>query len=325
MFGAMGARERSELRGTVLDDRYQLGTTIGVGGTGVVFEATRISDGESVVIKVMRPVYAYNADLVARLMREAEVARRVSHAGIVAALDNGQLEDGSPYLVMERLYGESLARLLLREGTLSTADTAVIAMRVTNILDASHARGYVHRDIKPEHILLDRSPTGALTVSLIDFGVCAAETMPHASREAERGRVYGTPTYCSPEQASGNPDVDGRADVFGLGVVLFECLAGKVPYSASNVTALLKRIIREDAPRVCLAAHNVTREMDELVARSLSREPEGRFRSTRALRRALRVHAGDQRAVERNIARRLRVGKAAPEWAETLPGEVVAA
>jgi len=326
MFWWMGrARERSELRGVTLDDRYQLAGTIGVGGTGVVFDATRLADGERVVVKTMRPVYAYNPDLVTRLRREAEVSDRVSHPGIVPVLDEGLLGDGSPYLVMKRLHGESLARILLRERSLAPEEAVAIAMRVTNILDACHARGYIHRDIKPEHIMLDRGPTGALHVSLIDFGVCAAETAPNDSREAEKGRVYGTPTYCSPEQASGNPYVDARADIWGIGVVLFESLAGKVPFSASNVTALLKRIIREDAPRVGLVAHHVSRELDALVSRAIARNPEDRHANGRALRRALRAHVGDQKRVEHQLANRLRVGADDPDWAETLRGEVAAA
>ncbi len=319
------ARERSELSGITLDDRYVLGKTIGVGGTGVVFDAHRLEDGERVVVKTMRPVYAYNPDLVERLHREAEVASRVSHPGIVSVQGEGQLDDGSPYLVMTHLRGESLSRILLRERTLDAEEAATIAIRVTSILDACHARGYVHRDIKPEHIILDRGPSGALKVSLIDFGVCAAETASHESRESERGRVYGTPTYCSPEQASGNPYVDARADIWGVGVVLFESLAGKVPFAASNVTALLKRIIREDAPRVGLAAHRVSRGFDELVSRTLAREPEARPASGRALRRLLRAHVSDQKRVERTIASRLRIAAPDPDWVATEPGEIVAA
>ena len=117
--------------------------------------------------------------------------------------------------------------------------------------------------------------------------MCAAATAPADERERERGRVYGTPSYVSPEQASGNPDVDGRADVFGLGIVLFEALAGRVPFNASNVTALLRRIIREDAPRVGLVAPSVDRAMDSLIARTLAREPDDRFPTARALHRAL--------------------------------------
>jgi serine/threonine-protein kinase len=302
----------------VLDGRYRIGACIGVGGTGVVFEARRLDDGETVVVKTMRPVFAYNADLCRRLRRETEVARAVEHAGIVPVLDEGMLPDGSPYLVMKKLRGESLARLLLRDTMIDDSTTAAITIRVASILHAVHGRAYVHRDVKPEHILFDRTPDGTLDVCLLDFGVCAAPTAPEDERNRERGRVYGTPTYVSPEQAMGNPDVDGRADVFGLGIVMFECLSGRVPFTASNVAALLRRIIREDAPRVGLVAPHVSREMDMVVAKCLERVPDQRFPTMRALARSLVPLAGGRLETERRLAARVAIGAAAaPDASET--------
>ncbi len=321
----MATSERLELRGRVVDGRYLVGSTLGIGGTGVVFEARRTGDCENVVIKTMRPVYAFNADLVGRLRREAEVARTVAHAGIVPVLDEGNLEDGSPYVVFKRLRGESLARLLLREGALRVPEVAAVTMRVASILHAVHANGYVHRDVKPEHVLLDRTVDGRLAVSLIDFGVCAARTAPGDERERERGRVYGTPSYVSPEQASGNPDVDARADIFALGIVMFECLAGRVPFAASNVSSLLRRIIREDAPRVGLVAPEVDRTTDEIVSRALAREPERRFATSRALIRALAPLPGERERVEAELALRLRGSGTSLPVVETLRDEVEAA
>ncbi len=310
--------ERSDLKGTVLEGRYRVGATIGVGGTGVVFESTRLADGATVVVKVLRPTYAGSSDLCRRLRREAEVARAVPHPGITPVLDEGLLEDGSPFIVMPRLGGESLTRLILRTGVLGVAETAAITCRVAAILHAAHARGYVHRDVKPEHILLDRGAGGELEVVLLDFGVCAADTAPTDERERERGRVFGTPSYVSPEQASGDPYVDGRADIFGLGVVMFEALAGRVPFAASDVTALLRRIIREDAPRVGLIASHVDLDLDAVVARALSRDPDRRWPTARALSRALIPFAASRPRTERMLAARLRVGSAAVDQLPTL-------
>ena len=122
------------------------------------------------------------------------------------------------------------------------------------MLHSVHRHGYVHRDIKPEHILLNRGPYGELDLHLLDFGVCAADTAPADERGRERGRVYGTPSYASPEQASGNPFVDARADLFSVGVTMFEALTGKLPFTGPDVTAVLRRIIREDAPSLRLFA-----------------------------------------------------------------------
>ncbi len=150
----MTTGERSDLTGTVVDGRYRIGRRIGIGGTGVVFEAERLSDKHIVVIKTLRPCFLDHPDLGRRLRREAEVARNVIHPGIVPVLDEGTLEDGSPYIIMEKVRGESLSRILLRRTTLRVDETAVIAMRVASILHAAHLQGYTHRDVKPEHILL---------------------------------------------------------------------------------------------------------------------------------------------------------------------------
>ncbi len=313
----MASAERQELRGSILDGRYQLARCIGVGGTGVVFEAKRLSDGYPVVVKTLRPVFAYNADLNRRISREREVAHRVAHPSIVPVLDEGRLPDGSVYLVLERIHGEPLNRLLRRVGILGVRETLTIARRTCDVLHHAHAAGYVHRDVKPEHIILDRDRDGSLRVWLLDFGVCAAATAPEGERERERGRVFGTPSYVSPEQASGNPDVDARADVFGLGIVVFEALCGRVPFSAGNVTQLLRRIIREDAPRVGLLAPQVTRELDTVVGRMLSRLPQRRYPNMRAVSRALAPFIGDQKAVERRLAANIRAGAFPPDAGST--------
>jgi serine/threonine-protein kinase len=185
---------------------------------------------------------------------------------------------------------------------LTEGEAAVIATRVTSILHAVHQAGYVHRDVKPEHILLARQGDGRLKVTLLDFGVCAAETAPHDERERERGRVFGTPAYASPEQACGNPDVDGRADLFGLGVTMFEALAGHLPFHGDTITNLLRKIIREDAPRVSIAVPNVSPAMEGLVGKLLARDPSARFPTARAVARALATVLEDRMLEERRLA-----------------------
>ena len=203
---------------------------------------------------------------------------------------------------MERAHGESLSRMLMRRGPLAADETAAIAIRVLAILHASHRMGYTHRDVKPEHVLLDRDAHGDLIVSLLDFGVCVAPTAPTEERAREQGRVFGTPSYVSPEQASGKVDVDGRADLFSLGITLWECLSGRLPFRASNVAGLLLRIIREDAPPLCLAAPHVPAELAAVIHVALARNPDGRFPSARAMARALAPFAVDRVAVERRLA-----------------------
>ena len=312
--------ERAELRGRILDERYLVGDVLGIGGTAVVFEAERLDDGAEVGIKTLRPTFVDNPDLVRRLRREGEVARTVAHPGIVAVLDEGTLPDGSPYLVLERLRGECMARLLRRVGTLPPDVLGLIVIRLATILHAAHAHGYVHRDVKPEHVVLDRDVDGSLRVRLLDFGVCASDRAPADERQREVGRVFGTPSYVSPEQASGDPDVDARADVFGTGVLMFEALTGRLPYTGSNVANLLRRIIREDPPRAGLIRHDLDFPWDELVAQAMARLPDERFPTMRALARGLAPLVGDRRIAEQRLLAILDARSMRAPSAQTRPG-----
>lgn len=318
--------ERGELIGQVLDGRYRIGRRIGLGGTGVVFEALCLADHSVVAIKTLRPCFVTHPDLGRRLRREAEIARRVRHPGIVPVLDEGTLRDASPFIVMPLLTGESLSRLLLRLGTLDFATVAGIAGRVAAILHSAHCAGYVHRDVKPEHVLLERSPSGELLVYLLDFGVCSAREAPAEERTREKGKVFGTPSYVSPEQASGECDVDGRADLFSVGVLMFEALVGHVPFTASTVSKLLLRIIQEDAPRVSHALADVEPAIDDIVARLMARDKEDRFPSARALSRALAAHVPNRVHVEHTLAGMVRTSNrsADRETDTALPAQQVA-
>ncbi len=288
-----------------------------------MFEASCVHDGSKVAVKTLRPCFVSHIDLGTRLRREAEVSRRVAHPGIVKVFDEGTLDDGSPYLVMPLLFGESLARILLRGRELPGEEVAVIASRVAAILHSAHAAGYVHRDVKPEHILFNRTATGELTVHLLDFGVCASQLADADERKREQGKVFGTPSYVSPEQASGQPDVDGRADLFGLGIVMFEALAGRVPFSGSTVSKLLVRIIRDDAPRVSEVVPDIDPALDLLVSRLLARDPKDRLPSARALGRALVPFMGDRRGVEHRFARMLNESSQLADTAPTVRCTVI--
>lgn len=227
--------------------------------------------------------------------------------------------DGSPYLVMPLLAGESLSRLLLRHQTLPVEGALLIATRVAAILHGAHCVGYVHRDVKPDHVLLDVGRRGELLVCLLDFGVCASTDAPLDEREREQGKVFGTPSYVSPEQAAGKADVDPRADLFSLGVLLFEALSGRPPFADASVSKLLLRIIREEAPRVSEVAPAIATPVDDLVARLLARDPEDRFPSARALSRALASHVGDRTRAEARLVALLRSGRSRPALADTKP------
>jgi eukaryotic-like serine/threonine-protein kinase len=314
--------ERGELRDQVLDGRYRIGRRIGLGGTGVVFEATCMHGGGTYALKTLRPCYVSHPDLGRRLRREGEVARRVRHPGVVPVLDEGTLHDGSPYIVMPLLKGESLSRVLLRVRALPVPVVAAIASRVAAILHSAHCVGYVHRDIKPEHVLLDLAPGGELLVHLLDFGVCSSREAPADERKREKGKVFGTPSYVSPEQAAGECDVDGRADLFSLGTTMFEALSGRLPFASESVSKLLVRIIREDAPRLSQLVPAIDPCAEHLVARLLARDPDDRFPSARALARALLPLCGERVQAERQVAAMLNGASISAEAVATLPTDV---
>jgi serine/threonine protein kinase len=298
--------ERSELCGQTLDGNYRVLRRIGTGGTGVVFEGLCLKRGARVAIKTLRPSLMHQRDLATRLRRELEVSRKVLHPGVVRFVDEGTLSDGSPYLVMPLLFGESLAQLLQRHGELPIADVILIVSRVASILHSAHAAGYVHRDVKPEHILLSHSDQGALRVTLLDFGVCSSLWAPEDEKLREAGRVFGTPSYVSPEQAAGETKIDARADLFGLGVVMFESLTGCVPFSAPTITKLLLRIIRDEAPRLRELMPEVDPGLEAIVSRLLARDPGQRMPCARSLSRALLPYAGTRPSAQRQLSLRLR-------------------
>jgi len=312
------AAERSELCGKILDGKYRILQRIGLGGSGIVFEATCLSDGTIVAVKMLRPQFIRNLDLDYRLRREAEISRCVRHPGIIPVIDQGTLIDGSPYMVMRRMYGESLSRLLLRVRSLRPDHVIAITLRLATILHSVHCAGYTHRDIKPEHILLNRSTTGDLLVYLLDFGVCASSHVSEEDKNRELGKVFGTPTYVSPEQAAGNPNVDGRSDLFSLGIVLFETLTGCMPFSGTSIPKLLLSILRQDAPRLRTVNPAVTPELEDIVASLLSRDPEERLPSARVLSRVLRPLAKRRRESEREVAGMLQVTSHISDFAPTV-------
>jgi serine/threonine-protein kinase len=246
--------------------------------------AARDRDNRSVAVKLLDVPYAADVELGRRLRSEARISSEVRHPGIVACLGQGSLHDGSPYVVFERVRGDSLLGLLRRWQRLSVGEALVIAQRTARILAAVHAAGYVHRDVKPEHIVLC-SETPALSVRLLDFGVCIGPATEHEGGRRRFG-VYGTPGYASPEQASADM-VDGRSDLYGLGATLFEALTGRAPFSGRNPAVILTRTLREDALPLSRLRPDCPRAVETLVGQLLARDPAQRPYNARVVARDL--------------------------------------
>ncbi len=264
--------------GDVIAGRFELEAPVGAGGMGAVFRARDGVTGGRVAVKLLRD----DGRGAARLLREGRVLAELDHPRIVRYVEHGAAPDGTVYLVMEWLDGEDLHARLARAG-LTMAETVTLAEGVAEALAAAHARGVVHRDVKPRNLYL---PGGDVArVKVLDFGIARWDARLHAITAT--GLAVGTPGYMAPEQARGERHLDARADVFALGCVLYECLTGRGPFTAHNAVALLARILLEDAPRVASARDDVPDDLDALVAAMLARDPARRLADGAAVREAL--------------------------------------
>jgi hypothetical protein len=281
----------AQLEGQVVAGQYRILRRMGSGATGVIYEAVRLSDGLPVALKLLRAATAHEAVASDRLRREAEALGLSWHPNVVEVIDHGHLPDGTAYLVMELLRGESLAARLQSRGRLDPRDLLPVAMQVCDALAAVHAAGVVHRDVKPSNIYLavDRDdPAGPERVKLLDFGIARVEW--EETRITNTGGPLGTPGYMSPEQEMGTAEIDGRSDVFALGAMLFECLVGEPPpprTPSGMIRAEDSSAIRLDSGTQKAAAF-VPREWRAVIEKAMAVRPSDRYEDARAFAQALR-------------------------------------
>ena len=232
------------------------------GGTGSVFRAIDARSGETVALKILHGSTADDSD---RLGREADALSAIAHPSVVRYVDHGRTADGELYLAMEWLEGETLADRL-RRGPLEVGEALALGGRLADALAAAHARGVVHRDVKPMNVIL---AGGALDVpKLVDFGLAKLDrakilTLP--------GVIMGTPAYMAPEQARGEQDIDARADIFALGCVLYECVSGHAPFRGEDPWAVLAKVLFEEPPPASEHRAAVPAALDTLLAEMLAK------------------------------------------------------
>jgi serine/threonine-protein kinase len=284
------------LVGTMISDRYQVEEMLAAGGMGCVYRGQHVHMHKRVAIKVLLPNTERLSDLVLRFQREAVAGAHIDHPNVAAATDFGQLPDGSYYLILQYVRGVTLQKVI-KAGPLAPARAVHIARQIASALDACHRMGVIHRDLKPQNIMIEEDRSDA--VKLIDFGF-AKVPMDRIStvdvRDAAKalkvttmGVVFGTPRYMAPEAALGMDSVDERSDLYALGVILYEMLAGAHPFQAASPTDVF-RMHRTIAPPAIAARSpgvEVPPEVEAVVMRLMKKEPAARFESARAVMAAL--------------------------------------
>jgi eukaryotic-like serine/threonine-protein kinase len=286
--------------GLVIGGKYRLLERIGVGGMSEVYRATNVRIGRVVALKLLLPSQAHDPSLVERFAQEAQSATRIQHPGIVDVLDAGEGETG-PYIVMEYLEGESAARVLARQGKLALSAALATVLPVLDALGAAHRAGIVHRDIKPENVFYSLDDAGDVSVKLLDFGIAKLLWPSGPTPRTSTGVVFGTPDYLSPEQANGEPVIDGRSDLFSAAVVLFELLTNKRPFHAPTTVATAYKIAHAQAPLLRDHGGPSNPTLDAIMMRALAKRPAERHPDVHALARELRLLAPSEEELRRAL------------------------
>jgi serine/threonine protein kinase len=269
---APSAPSNQRRAGDVLAGKYLLLRPLGAGGMGQVWVARNLATQAEVAAKVLLPERVVYGDALDRFRDEAQATASLSHRGIVRAFDLVELDPGSGslLLVMELLHGQTLARRLDQAGRLTVVETVRVLVPILLALDHAHRVGIVHRDLKPDNIFLAADPDGEMIPKLVDFGI---SKMRHASRSiTARGALVGTPFYMSPEQARAE-SVDGRSDVFAIGILLYECLSGAAPFDGDTLHDVVRAVLEVHPPPLPYVPPELQRVMD----RALSKRADERF------------------------------------------------
>lgn len=262
------------LAGEVIADRYRLDREIGRGGMGVVWEAHSLVLDVDVALKLIHAETA-GPSLATRMAREAHAAARLGHPALVRVFDFGWTNRGDPFLVMELVQGETLASKVRRDGPLAAIKAVQTLLPIADGLRLAHERSIVHRDIKPDNILLATDAFGRVQPKLLDFGIAKVDQAPVNGKLTQVGAVLGSPEYMSPEQAQGLEAVDARTDVWSLSVSLYELLTGDVPFVGSNYNALMQTIIHDDVSPPSAGDP----ELWAVLSKGLAKSPDQRWAS----------------------------------------------
>ncbi len=278
------SRPNANRVGTVIGERFRVDELIGRGAMAEVFRALDLTTKTPVALKILKQIHVTDATALARFAREADVQARLRHRNVAALLGSGVTADTKqPYLAVELLHAKSLRSVIKAEGRVSPRRAASYAWQALQGLDAVHAAGIHHRDLKPANIMLEPSPGPVERVVLIDFGFA---TLEGAARLTMQGTVVGSLTYIAPERLRGET-TDERADLYAMGVILFELLIGRPVFTAADDLSLMNHHVNSDPPSLVSLDPSLPRELDAVVQQSLAKYPDERHASAAEMAHAL--------------------------------------
>jgi hypothetical protein len=274
--------------GQVLDGKYRIVRLIGEGGMGAVFEGENVRINRRVAIKVLHGAALANAETVQRFEREAQAAGRIGSDHILEILDLGVLADGERYMVMEFLAGQTLTQRIRQHGRLTARQLAPLIRQVLVGLGAAHAAGIIHRDLKPDNLFILNERSGIRDyVKIIDFGISKFNALGGDMSMTRTGAVMGTPYYMSPEQAKGSGKVDARSDLYAIGVILYEAIAGEVPFLADTFNELMFKIVLSEPKPLMEVVPDLDPRFAAIVSKAMARDADQRYKSAAEMIEAL--------------------------------------
>jgi serine/threonine-protein kinase len=277
------------LEGTVVAGRFRVERLIGRGGMGSVWAGRHLTLGQMVAIKFISPRLASSRDALRRFDNEAKAAARIESRHAVRVYDNGVTEAGDPYIVMEYLDGESLEQYVERRGPLPLSEVTRVITQAARALEAAHAAGVVHRDLKPDNIFLARDPdsTQGYIVKIVDFGIAKLLHDPVAAGGTQAGTIIGTPNYMSPEALMGTSAIGPASDVWSLGACAFAAACARVPFEGDAIGDVVMKVCAAPLPVPSSFVQTLSRAFDTWFSRACAREPAQRFGSIREMSEAL--------------------------------------
>lgn len=284
-----------KMGGRLLDGRYRVREVVAEGGMGVIYRCEHRSMGSAMAVKFLSVAGLESREAYDRFLQEARLAAQVQHPGIVKTFDLGITQSGIPYIVMELLVGEDLGTRLETHGSLEIREALDITRMILEALAAVHAAGILHRDLKPENVFLARQSGGDEIVKILDFGISrllAGQDV--CGPGGQEHRVYGTPLYMSPEQIRADERVDDRADLWAVGVILYEMLTGRTPFQAAGLEELMGKVLRDRVQDPARLRPGLDPRLSALILRSLSKDVRARFGSAQAMLEALMALGGGE-------------------------------